>query len=212
MGTNGKLCVYCAGPLFNAKEREEMQEMAAALEDAGFATFLPQRDGLELAECIELLVGRGIDRGRAARLLSRAIFALDVFQVLEACDATLVNLNGRVPDEGAVAEVAMAWARGKTVIGYKADSRSLVGGEDNPLVAGLFGFQIMTTIGDAVGRLTDLVGRGQVSDEQERVRGEEIQAWLALGGEIWHALSSSRDVGAVAEIIASDSTRSHASA
>lgn len=28
--------VYCSGPLFNEKEREEMQQIADALEKAGF--------------------------------------------------------------------------------------------------------------------------------------------------------------------------------
>ena len=34
--------VYCAGPLFIEKQREEMNELAIALEGEGFGTFLPQ--------------------------------------------------------------------------------------------------------------------------------------------------------------------------
>ncbi|MBM9519121.1 hypothetical protein JWG39_04725 [Desulforhopalus vacuolatus] len=41
--------IYCAGPLFNNKEREEMQEIADGLEANDFDVFLPHRDGFEFA-------------------------------------------------------------------------------------------------------------------------------------------------------------------
>jgi len=117
----GTVRVYCAGPLFNAKERQEMQEIADELEDAGFETFLPHRDGLEMAKCTDALKAEGLPESEAGELLSRAIFALDVYQVIHGCDAVFVNLNGRVPDEGAVSEAALAWCSGKHIVGYKAD-------------------------------------------------------------------------------------------
>jgi len=61
--------VYCAGPLFNEKEKEEMAEIAQALERHGFEVFLPQRDGLELSKCVQSLVlseWTGGDRKSAA--------------------------------------------------------------------------------------------------------------------------------------------------
>ncbi|OTP73783.1 Nucleoside 2-deoxyribosyltransferase [Caballeronia sordidicola] len=42
--------VYCAGPLFNPGERAEMDSIASTLEQSGFSTFLPHRDGLEFAQ------------------------------------------------------------------------------------------------------------------------------------------------------------------
>jgi hypothetical protein len=59
------------------------------------------------------------------------------------CDGTVVNLNGRVPDEGAVAEGAMAWTAGKAVVLFKDDARSKIDGLDNALVAGLGGFRLV---------------------------------------------------------------------
>ena len=123
----GRLRVYCAGPLFNRKEQEEMLQISEALEEAGFDTFLPQRDGLELSKCVDELVREGMTVEEAGRLMAEAIFALDVYQVLEGCHMLVANLNGRVPDEGAVSEAAIAWARGKPVIAYKADMRSAFG-------------------------------------------------------------------------------------
>jgi nucleoside 2-deoxyribosyltransferase len=40
---------YCAGPLFYVDERAEIDSIASMLEQSGFSTFLPHRDGLESA-------------------------------------------------------------------------------------------------------------------------------------------------------------------
>jgi len=66
--------------------------------------------------------------------------------VVQGCQGLVANLNGRVPDEGAVAEAAMAWTAGKSVVLYKSDNRSLMHGADNPLVAGLGQFATLSTI------------------------------------------------------------------
>ena len=66
--------IYCAGPLFNEPEKREMAEISAMLEGAGYETFLPQRDGLELSRLqpeLSALVG---DSAQAASLVDRAIF------------------------------------------------------------------------------------------------------------------------------------------
>ena len=123
-----------------------MGEIAAALEGAGFAVFLPQRDGIVFAEIrLEMLRG-GYEPHEADPMVQRAIFWLDVFQVVQGCDGLVCNLNGRVPDEGTVAEAALTWAMGKPVVLYKSDARSLMEGGDNPLVAGLGGFVRVSTV------------------------------------------------------------------
>ena len=47
--------IYCAGPPFNDKEREEMQEIADELEAKNFDVFLPHRDGFEFAKAQKVL-------------------------------------------------------------------------------------------------------------------------------------------------------------
>lgn len=138
--------VYCAGPLFNLPEKAEMGEIASALEVAGFTTFLPQRDGIELANLRAYL--RGDDRLTAANLdevIARAIFALDISQ-LASSDAVVVNLNGRVPDEGAIVEAGVGWTLNKAVVLYKSDARSLFNGADNPMISGLGKFALVSEI------------------------------------------------------------------
>ena len=138
--------IYCAGPLFNSSERAEMELLAETLELAGFKTFLPHRNGFLYGDIVPDLVRAGYPLDVAQWMARQAIFALDVYQVLVNCDGTVVNLNGRVPDEGAVVEGAMAWTAGKAVVLFKDDARSNIDGLDNPLVAGLGGFRLVTHI------------------------------------------------------------------
>ena len=145
--------IYCAGPLFNAAERREMEALAAVLREGGFETFVPHADGLEFAQLRPWLIEQGYCPQDVGRLLHEAIFALDVYQVLVGCGALVLNLNGRVPDEGAVAEAAMAWAWGKPVVIYKDDCRSKIHGRDNPLVVGMTGFEVVEDASLLVPRL-----------------------------------------------------------
>jgi nucleoside 2-deoxyribosyltransferase len=136
--------VYCAGPLFNDAERREMTRIAEALRLHGFQTFVPHSDGMEFSKVQPMLVHWGHSPEAAGRLLHEAIFAMDIYQVAVACGSLVMNLNGRVPDEGAVAELTAAWMLGKPVVIFKEDARSLIAGRDNPLVVGQTGFEAVT--------------------------------------------------------------------
>jgi nucleoside 2-deoxyribosyltransferase len=145
-GTDDSLVrVYCAGPLFNQAERQEMTAISDALSEAGYAIYLPHRDGMEFRLILSILVERGWPAPTAAHFLHAAIFALDVYQLAVECDAMVWNLNGRTPDEGAVSEAAIAWTLGKPLIAYKDDVRSLIAGRSNPLLVGLVDFD---TVGE----------------------------------------------------------------
>lgn len=139
--------VYIASPLFNPPEREENSEIDEAIRKEGFETFLPQRDGFLYVELVKTVENREkCRREDAEKIALRLITHLDIYQVCEGTDALVLNMNGRVPDEGAVSEAAMAFAVGHPVVIYKNDARSLVGGKDNPLVAGLSGCEIVNTV------------------------------------------------------------------
>lgn len=129
--------VYCSGPLFCPEEIAAMTAIARVLEEAGHETFLPHRDGVE-----RLVMGLvdsplSVDLLGARAWIDRAIFAVDVFQIVERCDALVVSLNGRVPDEGAAVEAGIAFAIGKPVVLYKNDARSAFAGRDNSMLVGL---------------------------------------------------------------------------
>ena len=196
--------VYCAGPLFNEPERHEMTSIAASLRQAGFEPFLPHSDGLEFAKVQPYLAAQGYDPAAAGRLLHEAIFALDVYQVVVGCGSLVMNMNGRVPDEGAVAEAAMAWALGKPIVIYKADARSKVSGRDNPLVVGLSGFETIDQI-DALGNALAVRYQELRPDPDCAVPcPPHLKQTLAVGGRLWerlHGLGDARPTDLVAEAI-----------
>lgn len=99
-GTGKK--VYFAGPLFSQAEKDFNEEIAAVLEDCGYEVFLPQRDGIEAAQL----------EGKSEEELIRVIFDLDSSEVKKA-DILFMNLDGRVPDEGACVELGIAFGSGK---------------------------------------------------------------------------------------------------
>jgi nucleoside 2-deoxyribosyltransferase len=183
------------------KEREEMLDIANALEAKGFNTFLPQRDGLELTVCVEYLIEKGIGIAKAGALISQAIFALDVFQVLHSCEALVANLNGRVPDEGTVSEAAMAWSRGKIVIGYKADGRTAFNGQDNPLVTGLFNFKLHNRIENVVTAVSEELASNKDNLPVEIKRENEISSFISLGHDIWSLLKEQQPIESITDIL-----------
>lgn len=123
-----------------------MAEIARTLEAAGFSTFVPHRDSFLYADAHREFAQGGYDSAEATRMIQRAIFWLDAYEVIARCDGLVLNLNGRVPDEGAVAEAAMAWMADKAMVLYKSDSRSLIQGNDNELVLGLGNFVKVVTV------------------------------------------------------------------
>ena len=140
MPVNDVRTVYCSGALFCPEEVKAMEEIARTLEDAGYSTYLPHRDGVEAFvlnavnnPLANLLVFRPI-----IRFLSRATFALDIFQVL-SCDYFVFNMNGTVPDEGGVVETGVAFAAGKPVVIYHNDMRGTPGRGGNPVLLGASG-------------------------------------------------------------------------
>jgi len=155
--------VYIASPLFNPGELSTNKEIAAALEASNFRTFLPQRDGILFAEWFGKIAELGIlvdgaeySPEEAQRKTMQLIYLLDLYKSCEGCDALVFNMNGRVPDEGGVAETAMAFVNKKPLVIYKDDSRSLSFGQDNPLVVGATNFRITRKISDIPIRLREL--------------------------------------------------------
>ncbi|WP_292464509.1 nucleoside 2-deoxyribosyltransferase [Methanolobus sp.] len=119
--------IYVAGPLFSIAEHEFNEKIDDNLRKMGFSTFLPQRDGHLLSS----LLSEGYSKEEATKI----IFEMDIHHIKNS-DIVLFLLDGRVPDEGACVEIGLAYAYGKECIGYKTDSRSIMGDSDNPLIVG----------------------------------------------------------------------------
>ena len=131
--------VYFAGPMFNQAEKEYNLKITKLLEEFGYQVFLPQRDGIEAAKLEgkteEELIKMIFDLDAEEELI-KMIFDLDAGQVRKA-DIIFMNIDGRVPDEGACVELGIAYGIGKRCYGFKTDSHSVEMGLDmNPMISG----------------------------------------------------------------------------
>lgn len=188
-------CVYCAGPLFNQPERDEMTSIADVLVEAGHTVYLPHRDGMEFRLVLKLLIERGWEGEIAGQFLHEAIFALDVYQLAVVCDAMVWNLNGRVPDEGAVSEAAMAWTLGTPLIAYSNDVRSKLAGRMNPLLAGLVDFATVASIQEIPAALAVECQRTTHREIDTRQLPAKFRTTVDRGAELWKALSAESAFG-----------------
>ena len=190
---NSRSCrVYCAGPLFNQPERDEMTAIADSLNEAGFPVYLPHRDGMEFRLVHHVLTRKGWPAADAARFLHEAIFALDIYQLVIECEAVVWNLNGRVPDEGAVSEAAIAWTLGKPLVGYQNDARSLISGRVNPLLVGLVEFETVSEIEAIPAEIVLTTQRNCNSPVTESHLPEKIKIAVSSGRTLWVAMMQDR--------------------
>lgn len=110
--------IYVAGPLFNTHERMYLEQITAALEAAGFQTFLPHRDAG--------ILGDLSDVRERQRLFRSDMSALD------GCDIVVALLTGADHDSGTCGELGYAYAKGKPCFGISDDVRRM-----NNLIWGL---------------------------------------------------------------------------
>jgi nucleoside 2-deoxyribosyltransferase len=130
--------IYIAAPLFSDAEKRFNAELDKFLTDLGFQTFLPQRDGFEKAQ---------MDKTHSSELVNRRIFSKDSEEI-KKCDILLIVLDGRAPDEGACVELGLAFALKKKCVGIKTDTRSLMDGQDNPMILGCLDWNVARTFDD----------------------------------------------------------------
>jgi len=179
--------IYCSGPLFCAEEIGGMSAIAKVLEDAGFQTFLPHRDGMER---YVLRFSNSSFPSTVSGIRTRidhAIFSLDVYELIERCSAVVCNLNGRVPDEGMVVEAALAYAAGKPLVLFKDDARAPFGGYDNSMLTSLVHGNIIHKLKDLPSALKDRISRGTDS--------------MLLSGDLRKAVSYGKRISSVLEAL-----------
>ena len=101
--------IYLAGPLFSLPEKRENLRICRMLE-RWCDVFLPQRDG----ELIPHLVQRGLSQQQAYQ----TVFERDT-AAIRACDALLINLDGRrlMRARRSNLDMPMPWANVVSVIG-----------------------------------------------------------------------------------------------
>ncbi len=184
--------IYCAGPLFNNTEKQEMQSIAEILENNGYVTFLPQRDGLEYSNIFPYLKSEtNYPDEKINLIVSKAIFSLDIYKVYES-DGLVLNMNGRVPDEGAMVEAGVAWAFNKKIVIYKDDYRSIINGHDNPMIIGLSCFELVKDY-EAIPRKFNELFEDQKSHAPKKNDLPEIDIFIKKGKDLSELTTGKKD-------------------
>lgn len=128
---------YIAGPLFCQAEREYNLKLKERLSEFSIEAILPQDSDM-------LFEAEKMGDSAYAAEAAKKIFERDL-ALLESCDVLVINLDGRVPDEGACVELGYAYAKGIPAYGIKTDVRVSEFGIDNMMIAGMLGDRIAHT-------------------------------------------------------------------
>jgi nucleoside 2-deoxyribosyltransferase len=187
--------VYCSGPMFSVGDKREQHSIAKALEAAGFTTYLPQRDGIEVGRVMALVNHPLLEGPIADSIMLRVrkwVFALDMFQLLKRCQALVFNLDGRTPDDGSVVETAAAFTAGKPIVIYKTTPITMLAGADNPMVEGL---STNWRYVDKAIAVPNAVATAVASKQSYDYAGPpNVTALIADGEEVWDVLEDLREL------------------
>jgi nucleoside 2-deoxyribosyltransferase len=130
--------IFLSGPMNSASDVNGQLAISAVLKPT-FNVYLAPVDGVEIRSLIDLLANPKLISPlflRAALLVQQIGWAHEIYQLL-SCDALVLNMDGRVPDEGAVAEAATSYMAGKPVVIYKNTVVTFWDCFNNPMVAAL---------------------------------------------------------------------------
>lgn len=134
---------YLAAPLFNERERSFNLDLAQRLE-AYCDVFLPQRDGLLLAELLR--------DGVSADVAETRIFERDRMALTQS-DVLIAILDGAHIDEGVAFEIGFAHARGALCLALQSDVRRALPSGNNPMIG-----RAMSGIFETLDALFDFLG------------------------------------------------------
>lgn len=132
--------VFLSGPMGSMAEIEGQMALRKVLEPA-YHVYLAPTDGVEMRSLIELIADPAAFSKQflqAALLVQQIGWAQEMYQLL-SCDALVLNMDGRVPDEGAVVEATTAYMSGKPVVIFKDTAVTFWDFFNNPMVAALDG-------------------------------------------------------------------------
>jgi nucleoside 2-deoxyribosyltransferase len=130
--------IFLSGPMNSTSDINGQLAISAVLKPK-FDVYLAPVDGVEIRTLIELLANPTVLSEpflRAALLVQQIGWAHEIYQLLSS-DALVLNMDGRVPDEGAVVEAATSYTAGKPVVIYKDMAVTFWDFFDNPMVAAL---------------------------------------------------------------------------
>jgi len=197
MADNGdrQKLIYCSGPSYSQEERDGLLKISSKLESSDFKTFVPFRDGIEY-RALQLIKSSEVKAEESLQLLTvftKAIFAMDIYQIVRRCDGLVFNMNGRTPEEGSVFKTSLAYSTGKPLVLYKNDNRSIFHGSDNTMITGLSdSFSTVKKLDRLPRALSESIKKARKNNwraEKHIQHPPFIKQMLKLGEIIWNAFS-----------------------
>jgi nucleoside 2-deoxyribosyltransferase len=122
---NDQIVIYPAAALFNARETYFNSQLVEGLENIGYKTNFPQRDGFEFGNLTKSL-SKKIQQAQISSAVQNIIYFLDMGIFVPKSDVILANFDEPL-DEGVVVETSYAKIMGKFIIGLRTDVRSPYG-------------------------------------------------------------------------------------
>lgn len=168
-----KWSAYLAAPLFNERERHFNSQLANALSSC-CEVFLPQRDGLLLADLLR--------DGVSLHTAETRIFERDRV-ALSRCNVLIAVLDGAHIDEGVAFEVGFAHARGALCLALQSDVRRSLPSGNNPMIGRAMS-AIFTDVAPLVAFLVDHQPADLLSVQQDASKVPEVLASGSRGYEI----------------------------
>jgi hypothetical protein len=123
--------------------------------------------------------------GGVVQTVRKAIYAWDMYNVIEGCQALVFNMNGIVPDGGSIVEAASAYTAGKPLVIYKNTPVSAFGGWDNPMISGLcYTWKYVDDVNDIPKAIEKIMNKIEPSPYTRENIPPRVQAVLAVGKEV----------------------------
>lgn len=117
--------IYLASPGHNPQERKLNQQIDCAVRQAGFSTFLLEKDCPDHDRLHEKLRAGSYSHDQAKQVALQVIGSMAFVHAYLDCDATVLNLDGTAPDEASLIAASIGFASGKPVVIYRSDTRTL---------------------------------------------------------------------------------------
>jgi nucleoside 2-deoxyribosyltransferase len=192
--------VYISGPMFSVADLSQQKLIWQTLKDAGMKMYLPQEDGIEVGPLMAHIgePGNGVPPDvlfEAVLFVRQIVCAMDNYQLISRCNSLVFNMDGRVPDEGSVAETAAGWASGQAIVIYKTTPITMLGGTDNPMVSGLaLTWQTVNKVTLLPQAILDTAQLIATMGATRFTPGTQCAAVIKLGNLVWDTMPTIRGI------------------
>lgn len=177
-------------PAHNCAESNYLDDLTFRLAKQGFSNYIPAIEPL-------LFISRDKDNILNNEILSYLSLAYDIYVLYEKADCCIGILNGRVPDEGTMVKLGIAYALGVKVLLYKKDCRVLFPTGDNSMILGLSDYPVLTKEYQLIKKLCKLKAN-QEAKKEFSLLSPSIKHFINLGKDVYNTynqLDKNKDIG-----------------